>query len=254
MLLQGALVAAIGASSLLPASAVTYQFCSFSYNTAFGQIFAHYDNASGVLSGVNVPVKFNYVSGVISGVPVTGFGSIDATLTFHAVRKADASGNVNGPTLGRNLEQAMTLTDFSLISTQAFTVRGVLGKHNLLSGSAGNALDPDDYALLAGRNGGATASLDGSISGGTSVVFSSDFIDFHNSTDADFKFNFDGINPTFRKGGLNLLTFNAQLTGQFGVNPAPTAADVPEPGSVALVLGLAGPASLLAIRSRRRRK
>ena len=254
-LIQGAIIASVGIGSLTQASAITFQFGSFSYDTAFGSIFPTYDNLTGVLSGINIPVKFNYVSGVISGNPATGFGSLDAKLTFHAVRKSDSTGNASGPTLGGNLEQAMTLTDFSLTSNSSFTVMGVTGRRNLLSGNAGNDLDPSDYALLAGKNRGSTSSLDGSISGGTSIEFTSDFVNFTGLSDADFKFNFNGISPSFRKGANNnFQSFFSQLTGQFGANPAPSAINAPEPGGLALIIGGTIPLSILTVRLRRKKK
>ena len=168
-------------------------------------MFVNYNNTTGVLSGVNNPVKFNYVSGVIMGSPAgirVDLRHTDIPCNQH-IRcfRSFARGN---------LEQTFVLDNHAITSNSIYTIGGSAGKNNLLSGNASNAGISKDYALLSGKNRGSTASLDGSVSGGATIAFNSDFVGFNNIFDYDFKFNFNGINSyLIKESGINLQTFSA---------------------------------------------
>ena len=255
ILMQGAIVASLGMAALVPANAITHTFASFSYPTSGFNV--SYNNATGMLSGVNIPVNFNFVANGIAGSPATGTDPVDAVFSFHAIRKASPFGNVSQTLLG-DLQQPLTLTDFTITSVASYTVNGQTGRTNLLSGYAGNPLDDFDFATLSGRRGGSQATLSGSISGGTTINYFSDFVTFVGGvTDADFGFNFNGINRVYSlssTGDLtNLRGYTAQVTGLFGAN-SPAANTVPEPGTMAMLLGAGIPVSLFALKLRKKRK
>src|SRR5437899_96160 len=84
MSIRKVLMLGAAASALLaarPASAVTFTFGSFSF---VGPTQVHYDNATGLFTGSNVQINFNYNPAGIVGVPAPGFGTQSALLTFSA--------------------------------------------------------------------------------------------------------------------------------------------------------------------------
>lgn len=209
-----AAAAAVALLSVKPASAATLVFGSFSY---VGPTTVSYDNSTGSLTGFSVPIAFNYVSGAsgVVGTPATGYGPQAATLTFSANRLGNvATGFGQGA-------QEMALTAFSITRDTPFG-----GKSNLLSGSA-------TKSVLHGTLGGSVANLEGSMSAGATIVYTSDFLTFPPPTDADFSWAMQSVSPPLAISGTNFRSFNASIAGTFGYNGRPSS--VPEGSSLALL-------------------
>jgi hypothetical protein len=220
------MAAGLALVAVAPANAVTLTFASFSY---VGPAQAHYNGGTGVLSGVSIPIKFNYVSsGLPLGFPATGYGSQNALLSFTASSTANA-----GSFAGIGF-QAMNLSSF------AITVNGgIYNGMNLLSGSV-------NQTVLSGTLGGTTATHLGSMGAGATVTYASDFLTFPAATDADLGWTLTSVDPPLALAGNNFSTFDATVAGTFGYNVA----TVPEASSFALLgVGLAPLA--LALRKRR---
>jgi hypothetical protein len=210
------LVAAASCFAAKPASAVTFTFASFSY---VGPARANYNNATGVITGIDIPINFNYVMGGINGTPATGFGSQSAKLSFTATRL----GNVNS-FFGVGF-QHMQLNSFAITRTTPFN-----GQDNLLSGNVSES-------VLSGQLGGSAASQLGSVGAGATVFYASDFLTFPPATDADFSWALQSVFPSLSINGANFSTFHATVAGSFGYNLQPSA--VPEAGSLTmLAIGL----------------
>ncbi|MBV9097214.1 MAG: PEP-CTERM sorting domain-containing protein, partial [Frankiaceae bacterium] len=133
-----------------------------------------------------------------------------------------------------NYQQRGIAGSFSFISTSAITVTGphfiphtYAAGSNLLSGSFSSS-------VLFGA--GSSASTNSSTLGGSTVTFTSDFLDFSNTVERDRGLTLTSIVPSLgRHTGLNgaLNSFRATAGGQFSSDPAPLInglAVVPEPG------------------------
>lgn len=215
--------AVIAALGVAPASAQLQQFASFLYNS--GQDLVSYNN--GNLGGTDIPIRFNYNTGAESflGTPSIGFAVQDAFLTFTAARVADAG--TAGP------------LNFQSMNLSSFAIRRSSDNSNLLSGSV-------IPSLFSGTSGGATASIEGSVSSGSAIVFTSDYLTFPTippSTNASLTWTFNNITPLLGLSGNNIQNFNSTVQGAFSYTP-PRLDVVPEPGTVALLgaLGVIGTA------------
>jgi hypothetical protein len=264
MKFTGGIVAAllIGAGMAAPASATITTFASFNAtgsgnmvwanngtggssstyrsNGTGGSIFTT-DSPASVIPSSSVPgavaVKFSFLQASLAAF-VT---NVDAMFTM----SASVASSPAITAIGYDFEQNLSGT-FSFVSSAPITI----GSHtfaagsNLLSGSFGGA-------GIAGKNFGTSGGLESSVSGGGTITFTSDFLDFSHTNDRDLSLSLGAITSlvaNVNKGlnfasGKALRSFRATATGSFSSDPAPTVTALPEPQSWALLIagfGLVG--------------
>ena len=223
----GAAVAALIAG---PAAAIT-AFATFSPTSNVPNIAY-----TGVTAGVG--------SVVSTAAPVT-FRFLDASGST-SVADFDAIFNLNAATSGGSVMFGLgiapvTLGTFSFTSAAPVSFNGNTGT-NLLSGSfSGGA--------FTGLVGGSVASYINSAPPSI-VTFTSDFIDFSDSTARDLAFGIDAINPRIAASATGLGDFSGTVSGNFGADGvAGMPGGVPEPASWAMLVAGFG---LIGVVSRRR--
>ncbi|MBB6226928.1 PEPxxWA-CTERM sorting domain-containing protein [Polymorphobacter multimanifer] len=106
-------------------------------------------------------------------------------------------------------------------------------------------------AALNGTIGASTGGVSGSTVGGSTISFTSDFLDFSALTAADMSLSLSAVFSTFGNFGTpsRLRNFRATLGGQFSSDPAQ--ALIPEPGTWAMLVAGFG---LVGVSVRRRRR
>jgi hypothetical protein len=203
--------------------------------------------ASGVPTALPVQVKFSFLLPGISDF-VT---DVAATYTLTAtIAKNTPAINAAGFSIQAGVGGTM-----SFISNTAILVTGPgFVPHNYAAGS--NLLTVVfNSAALAGQTGSHNLSFsDGTLGGGT-VTFTSDFLDFSNTTNRDFALSLSSLSPVVSAAtGTNksLNSFTGSLGGQFASDPAALVnGAVPEPATWAMMLlGMLGIG--LSLRGRRR--
>jgi hypothetical protein len=180
----------------------------------------------------SVDVTFSFVN-----TPLSALGSLTASFTMN-VAVTQAANSLGGGFYTQNTGAGT----FSFLSTAPINWGGntYAAGSNLLSGSFCTA-------TLFG------ASSSGSLSGSTDtcafLTFTSDFLNFTNTTARDFSMSLTAITPILNAlSGETLSSFNAFGSGNFSAEPLPTG--VPEPATWAmLVLGMG---MVGAVRRRRR--
>lgn len=214
---------ALVATSAMPASAQLQQFASFLYNA--GTDLVSYN--AGNINGTDIPIVFNYneVMPPFLGTPSVGFGAINARLSFSGTRDNDAI-----------META--ISGLQRVNLNSFTIVGAAGSvadgMNLISGSA-------VPSKLTGIFNGATATLSGTVSSGSTIMFTSDFLTFPTippATNASFTWTLNNVQPGLSLSGNNYNNFNSTVQGAFSYSPE--AAVIPEPGSVAFLIASVG--------------
>lgn len=203
-----------------PAAAIT-TFATFSATSNAPSVeFAGAANGAGTLSSVAQPVTFRFLDA--SG---GAFKDFDATFNLLATTTGGlvAGGIGIAPVASGNL---------SFTTAAAVTYLGSTGTNLLTAMFSGSAV---------------TAQIDGSTANygvstpPSSVTFTSDFLDFSNSTARDLAFAITGINPSVSASSFNGGTgvFAGTITGSFSAdafdgNGLPS---VPEPATWALMIG-----------------
>lgn len=173
-----------------------------------------------------------------------------ANLTFTAATSGTAA-----PTQGgQGSSQPFNTVTFQFTSASNQTINGqaVAAGANLLTGTSGFSTGPG--GTLAGTNNGTSATFSGSdVTAGSplffnTVTFTSQFITFTPGQNA-FAYSFSGVNPSFTTGG----TFPAQFINSFTASSTGTfsTSAVPEPGSVALLVGMGVTGASFLARRRR---
>ena len=83
------------------------------------------------------------------------------------------------------------------------------------------------------------------------ITYTSDFIDFSHTIERDLALSFSAVNPGLSIAANNFFAgFQADFTGTFDSDPAPSTIEVPEPGSLLiLAAGIGGIAVLVRRRS-----
>lgn len=166
----------------------------------------------------SVDVTFSYVNS-----PLSALGSLTASFTMNVAITAAAT-NLGGGFY----TQSTGAGTFSFLSTAPISWGGTsfAAGSNLLSGSFCTA-------TLFG------ASSSGSLSGSTDtcafLTFTSDLLDFSNTTSRDFSMSLTAITPVLNAlTGETLNSFNAFSSGNFSAEPLPNG--IPEPGTWAMLL------------------
>ncbi len=143
---------------------------------------------------------------------------------------------------GASLDQPGLQGSFSFIYTGPTTV---LNGHSITTGAnllTATFLDQGD---ITGKKGGTAGSIFASTDAGSSITYTSDFIDFTGSTSRDLSYTLNAVKPGFGfTAGQALNGFTAAETGEFGLA-------VPEPTTWAMsIMGF----GLLGAAARRRRQ
>lgn len=136
---------------------------------------------------------------------------------------------------------------FSFLSTSAISVNGInyAAGSNLLSGTFTDV-------SISGQTNASAAAYNGSTGGGSTILFTSDFVTFIPNTDYDLSISLTSLAPLlFAAPGSALRSFEAYSTGSFSSDPAPVVnGAIPEPSAWAmLIAGFA----LVGFQARRRK-
>jgi hypothetical protein len=206
------------------------QFSQINSNRPF--IFTN-SGSSSALTLASTPVNFIYL--VNNGYNNTTGTLVNAHMTISSV--VDSTVVSTGSIPNRNFDQAMTNV---VIQFTADTP--INGLTNLLTIFSGAGMTSSGGSLN-GREGRTTGNFEGSESplGGDSILMTSDFLDFSNTTQRDYSVALNAITPAMGRNANGYLNnFSANATGTFASDPPPlAAAPAPEPCTLALgVLGL----------------
>jgi len=257
-------IGAVAASTLVavaPANAVVVTFAGFSAVTNGNVVFRN--NGTG---GTNATYTSNGTGGTlfttssaqtvrpglaVAGGVATTFSFLNALSGFVTNAPSTFTLNAtvtNSPVLtlsGFKIQQALTGT-FSFVSTtplNSFVGIKPLGS-SLLSATFSST-------SILGQSNGTTGTFGGSTSGGSSVVFTSDFLDFTNANDLGMSLSLDSLISLVSGNnvGLNnatgraLRSFRATASGNFSADPAPRVPGIPEPqiwGLLVVGFGMVG--------------
>jgi hypothetical protein len=225
------LAAAVAAMAVVPASAIT-AFAAFTpLNNGSNINFTPGAGGTGTVSSTpGSAVTFRFLD-------ATGANSVfDVAATFNFLTST-LSGIVAG---GLGIAPAST-GSFSFLANAPVSFNGKTGV-NLLTGSfAGGA--------FSGLIGGSVASYVNS-QPPSAVTFTSDFLDFSQTTARDISIAINAINPSISGGASGLGEFSGTATGVFGSDLAAGSPNgVPEPASWAMFVGGFG---LIGVMARRR--
>ncbi|TRW18264.1 PEPxxWA-CTERM sorting domain-containing protein [Glacieibacterium frigidum] len=220
MKLLSTLALAAGFAVAAPAAAVT-TFATFTATSLFPSVeFTGAANGAGTLSSTAQPVTFRFLDAV-GGTP-TDFDAIFNLLATTAGGSV-TSGIGFAPVIGGS---------FSFTSASAVTFGGATGTNFLTGTFSGSAV---------------TAQIDGTTANyGVAqppafVTFTSDFLDFSQSTARDLAFAITGINPTVSAGSFDggVGSFAGTITGSFSADQFAGGGlpVVPEPATWALMIG-----------------
>ncbi len=238
--------AAAAMMSLAPAHAADLmKFADFSQDPNGSSINVRWVNANtgGSLFTIAAPgslvagaakVKFNFDLPSLSGLSNL---SADYSLNVTA-----AAGNPVA-NVGASLDQPGLKGTFSFIYTGPTTV---LNGHAISNGANLLTATFFDGGDITGKKNGTAGSIFASTESGSSITYSSDFIDFTGSTVRDLSYTLNAVKPGFGfTAGKALNGFTAAETGEFAYTA------VPEPATWAIsILGF----GLLGATVRRRRQ
>ncbi len=247
-----ALAAATVASMAIaaPSQAVITTFAAFTpigttrnvrwekVGTAGGKFYTTSTGSASVPGAVNV--KFTFLQNYFVTNNIAQ--SINASFNFLGTTANTPATLSNGM-----LSQGINSGSFSFRSQQAITVGNVTYApgSNLLSGTF-------TAADLSGQQNGSAGGINDSTLSGSSVVYTSDFLDFTNVATRDFALSLTSINPVLVQANASssLRTFRASAGGTFASDPAPIINGVPEPAIWGMMIAGFG---IVGFQSRRRR-
>ena len=247
--------AAAGLIAAAPANAVITTFASFNTNAAGTVVWRNNGTAPGnpnqtytfngsggtffttssapnvaprnaVAGGVGVTFSFlNELNPFIANVPATF--TMSATVTNSPVLTL-------GVLPAQFKIQSISTGSFSFISQNAVQVGQTFyaAGSNLLSANFSNV-------SLSGQTNSTSGAFGGSVSNGSTISFTSDFLNFGNSIDQDMSLSLtsilslvNNVNRGVNNGAAAnaLRSFRATATGSFAADPSPTiTANIPEP-------------------------
>jgi hypothetical protein len=211
------LPAAVLAVLLSHTQAQAQALTTFASVDTIGQVFQFLNNgASSSLSitPTTIPVTFRYKV-------VNGYSGVNVDIPAMMTLSSTVTGGAGG------FSQLMNNVNMTI--TADTPVRGLT---NLLtmSGSTGR---------LTSADGSDIANFGGNTRNSFIVGFTSDFLDFSNTTARSFNFAFNSLDPQASQNANGYMdSFDASGLGNFASNPPPLST-VPEPSALAL-LGLAG--------------
>jgi hypothetical protein len=208
------------------------QFNQINSNRPF--IFTN-SGSSSALTLASTPVNFTYL--VNNSYNNTTGTLVNAHMTISSV--VDSTVASTGSIPNRNFDQPLTN-----ILIQFIADTPVNGHTNLLTVLAGVGMTSSGGSLN-GREGRTTGNFEGSESpfGGDSILMTSDFLDFSNTSQRDYSIALNAMTPAMGRNANGYLNgFSANATGTFASDPPPVAAvAAPEPCTLTLgVLGLIG--------------
>ncbi len=266
-LFAGSVVAASLMAAASPAAAVVTTFASFNASST-GNVFwlnngtggnaTNYraNGTGGTISTTNSAIGVRPSQAVPGGVGVTFsfLNSLSAFVTNVPAIFTLSATVVNTPAtsmMGFEIQQNIA-GSFSFISANAITLGSTTyaAGSNLLSGTF-------DQSAIFGQGFGTSGSLSGSTTSGSTITYTSDFLNFTNTLDRDLSLSLTsivslvaGVNRGLNNAaGKSLVSFRATATGSFSSDPAPLTPGVPEPQTWAmLVLGF----GLIGVSARRR--
>jgi len=250
-----ATILAAGFAAAAPAAAAIATFANYTtiggVNLMWKKTGTNALNTGGNLYTISTPssttagavaVKFNF-----QNLPyLPALGPLDAGFTFNAIANP---GTAAGSLFGIFDVQPLSSGSFSFIYKGPNFVVGQTHYHtndNLLTATffTGGAIAGQDNST-SGSVGAATST------GGTTITYTSDFLNFGGTHNKDFAISLSSITPTLGlTTGLALNTFKASSAGLFSTDPVPlTTAIIPEPATWGmLVVGF----GLVGINGRRR--
>ncbi len=219
--MRKSLLVLVGAGALLlsgPSMAVT-AFAAFTPLSSFANIeFSGTTAGVGTLSSAaNAPVTFRFLD-------ATG-----STSVFDVVSSFNFSALTTGGVVAGGVGIApVTSGSFSFTASAPTNYNGRTGTNLLSATFTGGA--------LTGLIGGSVASYINSEPPGT-VTFTSDFLDFDQSTARDFAIAINAINPLLVADPSGIAGFAGTASGTFGADAVSgNPAIVPEPASWALMI------------------
>jgi hypothetical protein len=241
---------AVAGFAAAPASAVLTTFANFT----------GIDAVPGVRFQNSAPDNLSGTSGTLYSIdpntPVPGsrlvsfsflppaLGAVTNVLASFTMLSSTAS---PAQTVGGFTLQPGLAGSFSFLSTSAISVNGInyAAGSNLLSGTFTDV-------SISGQTNASAAAYNGSTGGGSTIMFTSDFVSFVPGTDYDMSISLTSLAPLlFANPGSALRSFEAYSTGSFSSDPAPTVnGAVPEPSAWAMLIAGFG---LVGFQARRRR-
>ena len=187
-----------------------------------------------VAGGVLTSFSFlNQLSGFVTNAP--------ATFTLNATVSNSPVQTLAGFKIQTGLNG--TLSFISTTALNSFVGIKPIGS-NLLSATFSTT-------AITGQTNGTTGTFGGSTAGGSSVVYTSDFLDFTNANELGLSLSLDSLISlvTNTNKGLNnatgrsLRSFRATASGNFSADPAPFVPGIPEPqiwGLLVIGFGMVG--------------
>lgn len=221
MKMLSTLALAAGFAVAAPAAAVT-TFATFSATSNAPSVeFTGTSNGAGTLSSTAQPVTFRFLDAA-GGENFTDFAAI-----FNLAATTSGGSVTSGIGIA-----PVTSGNLSFTSASAVSFGGVTGTNFLTAVFSGSA--------LTAQINGTTANY-GVAFPASSVTFTSDFLDFSDSTERDLAFAITGINPAISAANFSGGTgsFAGTITGSFSADTFAGAGlpSVPEPATWALMIG-----------------
>ncbi len=243
--IAGAAIAATALLSSVPSAAVISTFAAFNPIGTGANIYWK-NNGTTASNGTGGSIyTINSASATTPGTANVRFSFLQAALVPYVsdvtARFTLSATVTNSPAqliAGFLIEPGIS-GSFSILSTAPITVGSLTYAtgSNLLSGTF-------NQAAIFGQTGGSSGSFSSSTTGGATITYTSDFLNFGATVDRDFSLGLTSIQSVLaRSSGRALRAFKATSGGSFSSDPAPTINAVPEPqvwGLMIIGFGMVG--------------